>query len=191
MRIMGIDPASYVTGMSVIDTPQCLLEWDLAKAARPKKKQRVTVQDAIGRVEQIIDQIVAFYERWEPDHIAIEVPSGHTHRSLGNGKVTHMQIYGIAVGMIIQAMKSLRPGEVWCYDEHEWTHGESKVWRADMVSRVFPEYDMSKDKGLDGADAIGVAWYAANIIPLVLRLEEADTLDAQQRAKQACSTKTK
>lgn len=191
MRIMGIDPGSYATGMAVIETPQTLLHWEVAKAPRPRKGQRATVHDAIERVELILDQLSEFYCTWEPEQIAIEVPAGHTHGKLKKQRVTHLQIYGIAVGMIIHMFKIRRPGEVWCYDEHEWTGDETKERRATMVSRVFPNYDRTKDKGLDGADAIGVAWYAASIIPMVLRLEEADTLEAQQKARQACSTERK
>ena len=96
------------------------------------------------------------------DVVVVEVPSGHVHGRLSRPQ--YLTLYGVAVGAVLAAVRFAAPSTpLVLVRNNVWTRGRRKEERAAIVAAEFRGvYDPTADRGMDVADAIGIAqWYYA------------------------------
>jgi len=154
--LFSIDVGSRVSGIAVFEDTT-LLDWSLVKVP--------TSRDPVDRclmmcsaIETIVEGVLEKIEGERTVTIAVEVPSGQ-NRPWARGLIT----LGMAVGMIIAYLTALGYRVV-TVSTAKWTRLDSprclaKAVRAKKIEKVFPTYDPTNDKSLDGADAIGMGAY--------------------------------
>jgi len=155
--LFSIDPGSRVAGIAVFEG-STLLDWSLLKvpASRDPVDRCLMMCSA---VEAIIDGVLEKTEGDRTVTIVVELPGGQ-NRPYARGLVT----LGMAVGMIVAYLTALGHRVVTILAS-KWTRLNSprclsKAVRAKYIEEMYPyTYDRSKDKSLDGADAIGLGAY--------------------------------
>lgn len=156
MKLLGLDPSSTVTGYAVMEESESLID---AGRLLPRNKR----SPAIVRIPEMIDEIFSLLDEHTPDKVIIEVTSGKVNTKRHGGSGAGLSTYGMAVGAVWQAVRSVMGDDsVVTVSENIWTRGVSKKARQCYLARVFPNYErhMSKDVGMDVADAIGLlVWW--------------------------------
>lgn len=162
--ILGLDPSATAIGWArvQIDPEERTLRWGVI---RPKARKGEDGADPWGRLTGAAASVAELLraEAEGVDEIVVEVPGirpGGSHKTPAKA----MAIYGAAVGMVWTLAVGCGvpivmacPADVWT----RWSlYGWPKPRRAAMLSRidVGRGYDGVGDKGLDGADAILLAW---------------------------------
>lgn len=155
MTLLSLDPSSSIVGYAVMRGAGQLVE---AGRLKPSK----TRLDAVARIVEFGDELLGMLEEFNPEHVVIEIPSGHMHARM-RGKASALAIYGMSVGYVISIVH-VSGFKYSCIDCNEWTRGKKKEDRAEMVALRYPQYRMDADSGMDAADAIGLGdwWYARN-----------------------------
>ncbi len=157
--LFAIDPGSRVTGIAVF-AADSLLDWQLIKV--PTSRDPVErCLNMCSAVESVVEGILEKIDGANRTvTIVVETPGGQ-NRPHSRGLVT----LGMAVGMIIAYLSALG-FRVVSVNAGEWTRLEggkckSKEKRAERIRKLYPDtYDGTKDKSLDGADAIGIgSWF--------------------------------
>ena len=157
--LFSIDPSSRITGVAVF-VGDTLIDWSLLKVtANREPVDRCLAMCAA--VETVLDGIIAKLDGVDRTvTVVIEIPGGQ-NRPHSRGLVT----LGMSVGMIIAYLTALGYRVV-TVKASEWTRlggGRclSKAVRAEHIQEMYPDsYAPEKDKGMDGADAIGLgSWY--------------------------------
>jgi len=157
--LFSIDPGSRVTGIAVF-AGDTLLDWKLIKV--PTSRDPVErCLNMCSAVETVIGGILEQIEGQDRTvTLVVETPGGQ-NRPHSRGLVT----LGMAVGMIIAYMTALGYRVV-SVNAGEWTRlgggkCKSKAVRAEKIRELYPDtYESSRDKSLDGADAIGIGtWF--------------------------------
>ena len=157
--LFSIDPGSRVTGVAVF-VGKTLLNWKLLKV--PTSRDPVErCLNMCSAVENILEDVLSKIEGdGRTITVVIETPGGQ-NRPHSRGLVT----LGMAVGMIIAYLTALG-FRVVTVNAGEWTRmGKGKCKpkkkRAELIRELYPDtYDGTKDKSLDGADAIGIgSWF--------------------------------
>jgi|15BtaG_2_1085339.scaffolds.fasta_scaffold00210_13 Holliday junction resolvasome RuvABC endonuclease subunit len=157
--LFSIDPGSRVTGIAVF-AGDTLLDWKLIKV--PTSRDPVErCLNMCSAVETVIGGILEQIEGQDRTvTLVVETPGGQ-NRPHSRGLVT----LGMAVGMIIAYMTALGYRVV-SVNAGEWTRlgggkCKPKTVRAEKIRELYPDtYESSRDKSLDGADAIGIGtWF--------------------------------
>tara|TARA_R110000824_G_scaffold367373_1_gene556516 strand:- start:80 stop:592 length:513 start_codon:yes stop_codon:yes gene_type:complete len=157
--LFSIDPGSRVTGVAVF-VGDTLLDWQLIKVPASKNPVERCL-NMCSAVETVIGGILENIDGGDRTvTLIVETPGGQ-NRPHSRGLVT----LGMAVGMIIAYMTALGYRVV-TVNAGEWTRMgggrcKSKAVRAEKIRELYPNtYESSKDKSLDGADAIGIGtWF--------------------------------
>ena len=150
--LFAIDPGSRVSGLAVFEGED-MVHWALLKvpANRDPVDRCLTMSGALAEyLHGILDG-----ESDRTITIVVELPGGRSHR-WARGLVT----LGMVVGSIIAYLTALGYRVVTLRAD-EWTKLNGprclpKAVRAARIEKMFPSYEREKDKGLDGADAIGL-----------------------------------
>ena len=157
MKILAIDPSSTKTGFALFDDNETLID---AGTLRPNK----TTDAAEHRIAAMCSDLEVLLKVNTPDIVVIEWTSGKVGRNRHKGSGAGLAVYGIAVGAIWRtaaawaARQATR--QVITIYENEWTAGVPKRQRGELVKRMVPRLDLSKDSGGDISDAIGLGcWY--------------------------------
>jgi Holliday junction resolvasome RuvABC endonuclease subunit len=157
--LFAIDPGSRVTGIAVF-AGETLLDWHLIKV--PNSRDPVErCLNMCSAVESVVEGILLkINDSDRTVTVIVETPGGQ-NRPHSRGLVT----LGMAVGMIIAYLSALG-FRVVNVNAGEWTRLEggkckSKEKRAERIRTLYPDtYNSTKDKSLDGADAIGIGtWF--------------------------------
>jgi hypothetical protein len=151
--LFAIDPGSKVSGVAVYEGDR-LVHWALLKvpASRDPVNRCLTMSAAIA---ELIGEIIDKSTKERTVTIVVEMPGGRSNR-FARGLVT----LGMAVGMIVAYLTALGYRVVTLRAD-QWTKLNGprclpKAVRAERIEMMFPKYQRSKDKSLDGADAIGL-----------------------------------
>jgi len=157
--LFSIDPGSRVTGVAVF-AGDVLLDWHLIKV--PTSRDPVErCLNMCSAVETVVGGILEKIDGADRTvTVVVETPGGQ-NRPYSRGLVT----LGMAVGMIIAYMTALG-FRVVSVNAGEWTRlgggkCKSKEKRAERIRELYPDtYNPTRDKSLDGADAIGLGtWF--------------------------------
>ena len=152
---VGIDPGTCKTGLSLFEGTR-LIESKVVRV--PAGREMIERTLLMG--DRVSAEVALMLPRRDPRtiNIVFETP-GYQGKAHARGLVG----MGIGMGCVNYALYSAG------YKMHHITVSEwsrlgggrcrSKEHRADLIVKLFPGYDPTKDKGLDAADAIGiVAW---------------------------------
>lgn len=149
MRLISFDPSSTRTGYAIFDGPSVILEAGYLSADRKL--------DAISRIHVMCAEAVDLLVNNVPDRAVLEITSGKVgrrHRGAGAG----LAVYGMAVGAMSWALRSMLGEDLEYVPENAWTRGVPKRIRTERMACLFPEHReaFAKDTGGDVADAIGL-----------------------------------
>lgn len=152
--VMGVDASSTSTGWCLMRGPHELVCFGLVK---PPSRLAPEL-----RIDRMAEEIAALADAHRPTVVAFEWNSGRT--AARNPNVSYLSTLGQAQGAIRQELRS-RGHAVAAISERDWTGSRPKKRRAEVVRLEFAAYraweDEGKDKGLDVADAIGIAvWHS-------------------------------
>lgn len=148
-RLLAIDPSSTAVGWA---------EFAGGRLLRVGV-ERSGADDPRRRIDRLIADIRAVAGPFNPDRIVMETCSG-----------MHRRARSLSVATLAFAQGALwwelsRDWPTACVPENDWTRGTPKATRARRVAAMEPTYHqfMPRDKGLDGADAVGLGhFYLAN-----------------------------
>jgi len=157
-KLLVLDPSSTCTGYAILNDYGRIIE---AGRIKPTGKK-----SAIGRIDEIVQTVVVLLNEHSPDQVLVEITAGKSARRLG-GKVQGLGVYGMAVGAIRQACRTVVGGEnVMSVEENVWTNSVPKRKRLQMLRMTVPEYRAKKDPGGDVGDAVGLGlwWLRRNEI---------------------------
>lgn len=101
------------------------------------------------------------------DRVFIEIPGGQSHARERRKVVAGLPVYGMAVGVMLARLVAWLDrvrAQAWAVSEMDWTDGQRKEKRAQRIRLIFPDTNWAKDKGLDAADAVGVAWWGLSAL---------------------------
>lgn len=172
--VIGIDPASKVTGAALISVATERLIC-CAKIHSSK-------DDPVARIREIVADLKAWICDQEWPHevaaglpltvaIAIELPSGRRSARTESTRGAGLTTYGVAAGRVWALADAMAANQdlVILVDERTWTGSRPKGQNLAVVSAMFPQYRAQDDPGADVADAIGIALWAARQISLARR----------------------
>lgn len=153
-RLLALDPSSTAVGWAIFD----------AGELRHVGVFRAGSDDLDRRLASLSASVIALLSGSCPDRIVMEVVSGmHRRANRSNAHRQSTATCGFAQGAIWGAIFAWKCS-VTRVKENEWTKGKPKVQRAELVKLTQPVYlgwaASEGDKGLDGADAVGLGlWY--------------------------------
>jgi hypothetical protein len=164
--ILALDPSSTCTGYAVMGWE----DYGLRDAG--KFKPQDSTAPAVERIDDMCDDLQLVLMECRPEIIVIEWTSGKIAGRLEETKISHLAIYGIAIGALWREVhryckdengalrKANEPtiGYV-LIPENEWTKKVAKRNRLVNIERLYPGYSMDDDKGGDVGDAIGLGRY--------------------------------
>jgi Holliday junction resolvasome RuvABC endonuclease subunit len=148
-RVLGIDASSTAVGLALVESttkgPR-LWEFDLL---RPLK-----LKTAMQRTDYFADAVPKVVADWKADLAAIE----WILRAWGPGAQSYVVPLANVQAAIRQSLRSIMPVEEWT--SSQWSRNVNKQARAEIMRLRYHAYGMTPktyDKGLDVADAIGLA----------------------------------
>lgn len=154
--VIAFDPSSTATGYAVAEVEGTRVEigeWGVLKPYRTK-------DSAIERVSHMGNAAWRLLMKHDPGVVVIEEPGAHVHGRIKHHAPAGLAVYGFAVGYLYRCAE-ITGAEMWTAKPNEWTCGKSKKVNAKNIALKHPTYDITKDKGLDAADAIGlIEWWA-------------------------------
>ncbi len=156
MWILAIDPGSKRTGWALMRTGAIHYAGYLeSKVKTPIDRVRWMIRDL--RVQLMIRGLCSELDLT----IVIEITSGKVNRNRHGGGGAGLAVYGMAVGMIVQACSKWVPlDRLHTPTENEWTGSTSKAKRIRIAQAEYPDNDAKADPGADMADAIAMcAWW--------------------------------
>jgi len=152
--LLSIDPAFAKTGWAVFSGPRQLVDFGLIKTG-------VKHGDAVERCFRQCRDIMHMLDEHSITEAVVEIPTGH---AWGPGNGRGQSLYGMAAGAIVTILWGRRI-KLHRYTTHEWTKSVKKKPRADKLTLLYPDWCPEIDKGLDIADAIGIAEYHFGVQP--------------------------
>lgn len=176
MIVMGLDPSSTIIGYAVLGglEPGDLIAAGLLhpSLARELLGHMPTWQrdyllgahlPAYRRTLSMIGDVTGLICEYAPARIVVEIPSGKFGTGAKRGARGSLTTYGMAAGMVVQAVADQAGDRCIPVDERTWTAGGgNKEQRQLGISLVYqPRYKAADDQGGDVSDAIGLArwWY--------------------------------
>lgn len=160
MKLLTIDPSSTLTGYAVMTDPETIEDCGYLRPGNPKGS-------SIDRTDSICDSLELLVWEHKPDHVMIEVPSGHVRVTKFGAQ--GLTLYAFAAGAqhailrrYVQVRNAKPPGAtLWRVDEQAWTKGRTKSQRAEALFSEFPKLrkKLAADTGGDIADALGLGLY--------------------------------
>lgn len=146
-RLLAIDPSSVAVGMALFESG----------VLRKVCVFRSSIEDPRRRIAKLAGATAALAATWCPTAIAFELVSG-LHRHARSVSVATCSFAQGAIWMELEGMGVGCP--VAFIAENRWTRGKPKKQRAELIRLGEPVYAewarKDGDKGLDGADAVGL-----------------------------------
>lgn len=151
--ILSLDPSSTATGYAIFDG----MKIEEAGVLKGHYKD-----PALKRSIDMATDALVLSLNPKIETVLVEMPSGGPGTGSRQGATTSLIIYGVAAGIIYGRLHELAKSQSWKLEAvpvETWTKGWKKKTRQAAVMARFPDYDATKDKGLDCADALALGWW--------------------------------
>lgn len=150
-RLLALDPSSTAVGWAMFQDGE--LRW--------VGVERSASADVQKRCGVLADAIASLAAEWPPDVVVVELFSGFHRKGERGGRINKHSILSLARAQgFLMGRLHARGLKLVPVPANRWTGNESKQSRAARVRLTQPVYvewaRKDKDKGLDGADAVGL-----------------------------------
>ncbi len=158
MRLLAVDPSSTCTGYAVMESAAMIIDGGIIRPDHAGEPVHWRASEMALHLDSMVREYAC-------DQVLIELPDGKVHRRIaGAGHGAGLSLYGLAAGIIYatlaQAVRSRDGMRLHVVTPAQWTGRVPKARRAAALRLRFPELDLSADRGLDMADAIGLGlWF--------------------------------
>ena len=166
----GVDPGTQVTGVCLFRGHKLV---DASTIRSTKSKSSFIIR-TLNIAESFSEYMRELRGRISPRDIdvAIETPGNQSRP----GRARSLIPIGCSMGMMVHTAYS-EGYKIHLVPATEWTRmgtsrGIAKEERMQTIRRVFPDYLLEADKGLDACDAIGVASHWLGILPDMVMEDE-------------------
>lgn len=150
--LLALDPSITATGYAVFGaTDDDLLEWGVNRPTIGWSRCR--------KIRWLLSELEKTLGEYDIEDVVVEVPSGKVAMKTAGSRGAGIAVYGEAVGVHEGWLLAQDGVALHRVDERQWTARSKKQTRALRVEARFPDYDRTIDRGLDGADAIGLGWW--------------------------------
>lgn len=155
-RLLALDPSSTAVGWAMFQDGE--LRWVGVTRSASNDMQR--------RCVALADAIASLAAEWRPEVVVVEMFSGFHRKGERGGRINKATILSLAraQGFLLGRLHGAGHKAVVPVPANKWTHSKGKADRAKLVDLTQPIYSefarKDGDKGLDGADAVGLGlWY--------------------------------
>jgi len=163
MILLGLDPSSTRTGYALVTLKGGALTVLEAGYLKPA----MSTEKPMRRIGAMVDDLMRLIEEHKPDIAIVEVCSGHVGVGQRRNAGARLGVYGMAVGAMYQAVRSVPGLQAEWVNEDVWPQGVPKRQRQQDIAMMFPAYaeQIDADGGADVSDAIGISlWWWFNIV---------------------------
>lgn len=149
--ILALDPSSTCSGYAAMTDANILVDAGKIKPHRAS-------DPANARIRAMAADVLVLVEQHKPEVVVVEDTSGKVARRHGGGGAG-LAVYGKAIGWLVATLEAAGVRVVTVL-ENDWSRGQPKRRRQQIVAAAFKGYDAAKDSGGDVADAIALGqWW--------------------------------